>query len=118
MQIRYLYYVDNPALIDLYRSGTFLLYPSFYEASGLLHNEAMTFDCPVVVSDLPVMHEPCGDAALYCDPHDIASIVDTTTSVAERGYLQANQFTLKNQAKVFWIPSVNTKCAYRPVYFT
>ena len=109
-RIRYLGYVDNPALIDLYRNAAFLLYPSFYEASGLPPSEAMTFGCPVVVSDLPVMHERCGDAALYCDPHDIGSIVGAATriiddpalatSLADRGYARAKQFTWKHQAEI------------------
>lgn len=109
-RIRYLGYVDNDALIDLYRNAAFLLYPSFYEASGLPPSEAMTFGCPVVVSDLPVMHERCGDAALYCDPHDVGSIfaaavriVDDPALAADlaiRGRARAAHFTWRRQAKI------------------
>lgn len=109
-RIRYLGYVDNDALIDLYREAGFLLYPSFYEASGLPPSEAMTFGCPVIVSDLPVMHERCGDAALYCDPHDVSSIVaaawriiddpDLAAQLATRGHARAARFSWRNQAEI------------------
>lgn len=108
--IRYLGYVDNDMLIELYRKAAFLLYPSFYEASGLPPSEAMTFGCPVVVSDLPVMHERCGDAALYCDPHDVSSIIAAAleivnnpaiaTDLSMRGYARASKFTWRQQAKI------------------
>ncbi|MDB5701411.1 MAG: glycosyltransferase family 1 protein [Sphingomonadales bacterium] len=109
-RIHYLGYVDNNALIDLYRGAAFLLYPSFYEASGLPPSEAMTFGCPVVVSDLPVMHERCGDAALFCDPHDVGSIVaaalrivddpSLASDLAIRGQMRAALFTWRNQAEI------------------
>lgn len=108
--IRYLGYVDNDALTDLYRGAAFLLYPSFYEASGLPLSEAMTFGCPVVVSDLPVMHERCGDAALYCDPRDVPSIVAAALRIvddpllaadlAARGRARAADFTWLRQAEI------------------
>lgn len=109
-RIRYLGYVDNDDLTDLYQHAAFLLYPSFYEASGLPPSEAMTFGCPVVVSDLPVMHERCGDAALYCDPHDVASIIAAVNRIiddpvlaaqlATRGHLRAQGFTWRRQAEI------------------
>lgn len=109
-RIRYLGYVDNDDLTDLYRNAAFLLYPSFYEASGLPPSEAMTFGCPVVVSDLPVMHERCGDAALYCDPHDVASIIAATSRIIDdpvlaadlaiRGHTRAQGFTWRRQAEI------------------
>lgn len=108
--IHYLGYVANDALVELYRQAAFLLYPSFYEASGLPPSEAMTFGCPVVVSDLPVMRERCGDAALYCDPHDVGSIVAAArrmiddpllaADLAVRGHARASQFTWRRQAEI------------------
>lgn len=96
---------DMPAL---YRGAAYLLYPSFYEASGLPPTEAMMFGCPVVTSDLPVLHERCGDAALYCDPHEYPAIIasveallgdrDLHQRLAERGVRQARGFTWRAQA--------------------
>jgi glycosyltransferase involved in cell wall biosynthesis len=34
----------------------------------------MTCGCPVVVSRAASLPEVCGDAAVYCDPHDPADI--------------------------------------------
>ena len=109
-RIHYVGYVDNEDLIDLYRNAAFLLYPSFYEASGLPPSEAMTFGCPVVVSDLPVMHERCGDAAFYCNPHDVGSIVAAArrivddpvlaANLAARGHARAQGFTWRRQAEI------------------
>lgn len=109
-RIQYLGYVDTDALVDLYRGAAFLLYPSFYEASGLPPSEAMTFGCPVVVSDLPVMRERCGDAALYCNPDDVDSIVAATLRIvddpnlaadlATRGQERAAHFSWRHQAEI------------------
>jgi glycosyltransferase involved in cell wall biosynthesis len=109
-RIRYLGYVDNDALVRLYRNAAFLLYPSFYEASGLPPSEAMTFGCPVIVSDLPVMRERCGEAALYCDPYDTGSILAAASrliddpalaaDLAVRGRARAQHFTWRRQAEI------------------
>lgn len=108
--VRYIGYVTNDELIALYREAGFLLYPSFYEASGLPPSEAMSFGCPVLVSDLPVMHERCGDAALYFDPSDPAAIIAAALRVVEdpalaadlsrRGLERVKQFTWRHQAQI------------------
>ena len=73
-------YVSDDDMPELYRQAAFLLYPSFYEASGLPPTEAMTFGCPVIVSDLPVLRERLGNDAIYCHPYDHMSFY----SAAER----------------------------------
>jgi glycosyltransferase involved in cell wall biosynthesis len=101
-------HVPDSAMPDLYRGAAYLLYPSFYEASGLPPTEAMAFGCPVVTSDLPVLHERCGTAALYCDPADHDAIIDTVgqllddpvlhATLAEQGRVRAGLFTWRSQA--------------------
>ena len=101
-------YVTNDALQQLYREAICLVYPSFYEASGLPPSEAMMFGCPVVVSDLPVLRERCGDAALYCDPHRPETLSaaierliddrDLRASLIAKGYDRAALFTWRGQA--------------------
>lgn len=67
--------VDNTAeLVSLYKSALCLVFPSFYEASPLPPVEAMACGCPAVVSAIPSLRERCGEAALYCNPHDPAEI--------------------------------------------
>ena len=58
----------------LYAEATALVFPTRFEGFGLPPLEAMARGCPVLVSDLPVMHEVAGDAARYVDPLDVDAI--------------------------------------------
>ncbi len=100
-------YVDDATLLRLYAGASLFLFPTFYEASGLPPIEAMTIGCPVVVSDIPVMRERCGEAAIYCDPHDRQSILGAALRLVEQpilaqemsrvGRIQAARFTWDRQ---------------------
>ncbi len=48
--------------------------PSLYEGFGLPILDAFALDIPVMTSDVSSMPEIAGDAAVYCNPHDAASI--------------------------------------------
>lgn len=90
--IRFLGQVDNPALLaDEYSNAAVFVFPSFYEASPLPPVEAMGHGCPVVVSAIPSLQERCGDAAVYCDPYAIDSIVAATVSLLDSEELWENQ---------------------------
>jgi len=39
-----------------------LIFCSYHEGLGLPPLEAMSNGCPMILSDLPVLHETCGDA--------------------------------------------------------
>ena len=75
--------VSDASLEAHYRAASLLLFPSFHEASGLPPVEAMAHGCPVVVSDIPALRERCGDAAAYCDPHDLESIIAAAARVLD-----------------------------------
>jgi glycosyltransferase involved in cell wall biosynthesis len=60
--------VSDDALTLLYAQAECLIQASYYEGFGLPVAEAMINGCPVIVSDIPVMREICGDAALYFSP--------------------------------------------------
>jgi glycosyltransferase involved in cell wall biosynthesis len=66
---------DWELLMGYYQSALCLFFPSFYEASPLPPIEAMACGCPIIASAIPSLQERCGDAALYCDPRDMDSMV-------------------------------------------
>jgi glycosyltransferase involved in cell wall biosynthesis len=66
--LRPLGYVPAAELADLYRGAAVVVLPSLYEGFGLPAVEAMAAGAPLVVSDIPVLREVAGDAALYAPP--------------------------------------------------
>ena len=89
--------VDEATLMGYYRNAACFLFPSLYEASGLPPIEAMACGCPVVVSDIPALRERCGNAAVYCDPYDTASIAAAILQVMDTAELRAKLRTLGYQ---------------------
>jgi glycosyltransferase involved in cell wall biosynthesis len=86
-----------------------LVLPSLYEGFGLPPLEAMACGCPAIVSQTASLPEICGDAALYCDPLDPASIAgamlrvltqpDLRDTLRCRGLQRARRFTWEGSAQ-------------------
>jgi glycosyltransferase involved in cell wall biosynthesis len=88
--VRFLGQVDDPhTLFQCYQDAHCLVFASFYEASPLPPLEAMAFGCPVIASSIPSLQERCGDAALYCNPHDPQDIANKIRELAADGELWA-----------------------------
>jgi glycosyltransferase involved in cell wall biosynthesis len=68
-------YVELETLVQLTGSAYALVYPSFY-GFGVPVLEAMQSDVPVVTSADTSMQEIAGEAALYADPADPASLAE------------------------------------------
>jgi glycosyltransferase involved in cell wall biosynthesis len=66
---RWLGYVSDPDLADLYRAAAITAYPSLYEGFGLPAVEAMACGSPVVASNRGALPEVAGDAAILVEPH-------------------------------------------------
>ena len=62
---------DVPPLVALAEA---LVLPSFAEGFGLPVLEAHAAGTPVACSDLPALHEAGGEAAVFFNPHDAATI--------------------------------------------
>lgn len=58
-------WVEKPQLKALYDACDACLMPSVLESLSSAHLEAMQWERPQVVADLPYAHDLCGDAALY-----------------------------------------------------
>ena len=90
-------HVSLDELVELYRSAAALVYPSLYEGFGIPCVEAMACGCPVAASDVASIPEVCGDAAVYFDPLDPASIAEGIRTVLDRppsgGIERAARFT-------------------------
>jgi glycosyltransferase involved in cell wall biosynthesis len=76
-------WLSRDELDGLYAESTALVFPTRFEGFGLPPLEAMARGCPVIVSDLPVMHEVAGDAAMYVDPTDPGGIADAIRSLID-----------------------------------
>ena len=58
-------FIDNDDATAFYQKSSLFVMPSIYEGFGIPILEAMASDCPVIASDIPVLREVAGDAALF-----------------------------------------------------
>lgn len=108
-RVRFVDWVSEADLERLYLACTGFVLPSKIEGFGLPVLEAMAIGLPVMASDIPVLREVGGDAALWFDPHDTRSIAAALRVVAmepERlarlsaeGLAQAAPFTWRRVAE-------------------
>ena len=106
---RLLGYVSDEDLAALYRLCTVFAYPSLYEGFGLPLAEAMRCGAACVTSNTSSLPEVGGDAVVYCDPLDPASITAGLDQLlgneAERAELgrraqgRAREFTWERTAR-------------------
>ncbi|MEE3715439.1 glycosyltransferase family 1 protein [Tumidithrix elongata RA019] len=89
-RVRYLGAVSDRVLKALYQTASCLIYPSLYEGFGLPPLEAMTCGCPVITSNAASLPEVCGDAVLYCDPHNSYDIANKIKRLMQDNTLQEN----------------------------
>src|SRR6185503_14580560 len=101
-------YVAPGQLAALYRGATLLALPSLYEGFGLPVVEAFAAGVAVVASDLPVLREVAGEAALFAPPHDLeawtAALLrlladpELRAEIAARGRERAQRFDWRHSA--------------------
>jgi alpha-1,3-rhamnosyl/mannosyltransferase len=58
-------FIDTKDAAAFYQKASLFVMPSIYEGFGMPILEAMASNCPVIVSDIPVLREAAGDAALF-----------------------------------------------------
>lgn len=70
-------FLPRNVLAAVYRRASLILIPSEAEGFGLPVLEALACGCPVIASDLPVLREVAGQAAVFCSVADIEAWSDT-----------------------------------------
>jgi glycosyltransferase involved in cell wall biosynthesis len=73
---QWLGYVSEERRLELYRSASMLVMPSFDEGFGLPVLEAMTVGVPVIVSNRGSLPEVAGDAGRLIDPDDHGGLTE------------------------------------------
>ncbi|MDP2630337.1 MAG: glycosyltransferase family 1 protein [Candidatus Uhrbacteria bacterium] len=73
--------VSDSCLSWLYAHAFAYVFPSFEEGFGLPAVEAFLHGCPVLASDIPVLKEVCGPAALYFDPNNVNDIARAMVTI-------------------------------------
>lgn len=100
-------FLDRDVLAAVYRRSTLVLQTSDAEGFGLPVAEAMACGTPVVASDLPVLREVGGPAAVYCPPGNetiwvsevLRLLASPRDSLRTASLLQASHFSWVNYTK-------------------
>ncbi len=74
---------NEETLAHLYENALCCAVPSLYEGFGMITVEAMNYGCPVAISDIAIMREIGGDAALYFNPLEQKSIYETIKKLVD-----------------------------------
>ncbi len=108
-QVKFLDFVPDDELGELYKHAQCYVLPSLYEGFGLPVLEAMQYGCPVITSKVSSLPEAGGDAVLYVDPEnskDIAEKIEKLLSdndlrkkLIDKGKLQVKKFSWEKTAR-------------------
>ena len=86
--IRFLGFVADDDLPNLYRAAELFVYPSLYEGFGMPPLEAMACGCPVICSPRGSLGEIVGAAAALVDPEEVGSMVKQLSLLAKDANLR------------------------------
>jgi glycosyltransferase involved in cell wall biosynthesis len=108
-KVKFLDFVTDEELPDLYKNALCFVLPSLYEGFGLPVLEAMKNGCPVITSNVSSLPEAGGDAAEYFDPENVDEIAKKIEKVIadkklreemiKKGYQQVKKFSWEKTAK-------------------
>lgn len=108
-RVKMLGYVPDSELSVLYSQASCFVSASQEEGFGIPPLEAMSMSCPVVLSDIPVHKEVCGDAAIYVSECGAQGFADTVANLLtneslrahliEKGLSQVKKYSWEEMAK-------------------
>ncbi len=108
--IRFIGYVAEPDLPELFSGAMCFAYPSYFEGFGLPVLEAMQCGTPVIAGNRTSLPEVAGDAALLVDPFDETVIADALRNLIEnpdrrddlrvKGIERAKRFSWQQTARL------------------
>jgi alpha-1,3-rhamnosyl/mannosyltransferase len=87
--LTHLGYVEDSELAALYHQATLIVFPTLYEGFGLPAVEALWARTPLVCSDLPVLREVTGGAAVFAPPDRPDLFADRVVDVLTQPELRA-----------------------------
>jgi glycosyltransferase involved in cell wall biosynthesis len=73
--------VNENKLNQLYSNALVFVYPTLYEGFGMPILEAFANNCPISLSNCSSLPEVAGNAAVYFDPNDPDSILESITKI-------------------------------------
>ena len=82
--------LENLYLVNLYKNAHFYIFSSYCEVFGLTSLEAMSQDCPVLLSNKSALPEINSDAAEYFDPDDQEQIKESMYKLLSDNNLRNN----------------------------
>ena len=101
--------LDNKYLINLYRKAKFYIFSSYSEVFGFTTLEAMSQNCPVIISKRSSLPEINSSAALYFNPDDEVEIKNQmnkiffekklSSELVIKGNAHFKKFTWENTVK-------------------
>lgn len=102
-------FVPDEELAILYTQAEAFVFPTLSEGFGLPGLEAMACGCPVVCSDIAVLHEIYGEAAVYFNPLNVEDIAEKIKNVIrdteirkmliKKGFEQVKKYSWTKMAK-------------------
>ncbi|MBO33133.1 MAG: hypothetical protein CMM74_09190 [Rhodospirillaceae bacterium] len=108
-RVRPLGCVPDTELLELYQTADVFIDSTLYEGFGLQVLEAMACGVPVVCSNVTSLPEIVGDAAITCDPDDVAAFSagleavlnnpEQATTMRAAGLRQAARFSWQRTAR-------------------
>lgn len=114
-QVHFPGYLDAADMAALYQEAAFLILPSLFEGTGLPILEALANGTPIACSNIDVLREYAGDAAVYFDPWSTRDIAATMKRLVNDADLRS-ELGRRSREKAQHFPITQTAKTYRALY--